>query len=113
MQNLIEVTMANNSKLYIENAVLVSPNNSDSLLIPAASGTSVIKQTEAMLKKSFEQIKEFSDHIATAIRNSSACPDEFDLEFGVKFSAEAGIVISSLNSEANVTIHMKWTNKQS
>ena len=108
-QSLIEITMADNSKLYIETTGFMSSGSEDPLLVPAASENSVVKRTEELLRKSFTQIKDFSDSIAASIKNSTVCPQEFELEFGVKFSADAGIVISSLSSEANITIRMKWT----
>jgi len=108
-QDLIEITMSDNSKLYIETTVLVPSDGEDSLLMPASSGNGVVKRTEKLLKKSFSQLTDFSNSIASAIKSSSLCPEELELEFGVKFAADAGIVISSLSSEANVTIRMKWT----
>ena len=81
-------------------------------MTPAASGDGVVRRTEDLLKKSFTQIKNFSDSIAASIRSSAVCPEEFELEFGVKFAADAGIVISSLSSEANVTIRMKWAKNE-
>lgn len=108
-QNWIEVTMDDQSKLYIETAGPILTETKDSLMVPAASESGTVKKTEELLKKSFTQIKRFSDGIAASIKGSDICPEEFELEFGVKFAADAGIVISSLSSEANVTIRMKWT----
>lgn len=108
-KNLIEITMPDNSKLYIETTSLMPSDSEDPLLVPASSGNGVIKRAEDLLKKSFLQIKNFSDSISSAIKSSEVCPEEFELEFGVKFAADAGIIISSLSSEANVTIRMKWT----
>ena len=39
-------------------------------------------------------------------------PDELELEFGIKFAADAGIIISSISSEANLTVKMKWNKEQ-
>lgn len=105
----IEVIMEDQSKLYIETTGSMPTGGEDSLMVPAASEGSIIKKTEELLEKSFAQIKRFSDGIATSIKNSDISPREFELEFGVKFAADAGIVISSISSEANVTIRMKWT----
>lgn len=111
-RNWIEVTMEDNSKLYIETAGPTLAEDEDPLMTPAASGDGVVRRTEDLLKKSFTQIKNFSDSIAASIRSSAVCPEEFELEFGVKFAADAGIVISSLSSEANVTIRMKWAKNE-
>lgn len=109
MQNLIEVTMEDNSKLYIETVGSMLSIGEDPLLAPAASEEGIVKRSEDLLKKAFAQIKTFSNSIATSLKNSAICPEEFELEFGVKFTADASIIISSLSSEANITIRMKWT----
>ena len=112
-RNWIEVTMEDNSKLYIETAGPALAEGEDPLMTPAASGDGVVRRTEDLLKKSFTQIKNFSVISRCSSGSVSAvCPEEFELEFGVKFAADAGIVISSLSSEANVTIRMKWAKNE-
>lgn len=108
-QNLIEVTMEDKSKLYIETTSHMLSVSGDPLIVPAASEEGVVKGAGDLLKRSFTQIKNFSDSIAASLKSSTICPREFELEFGVKFAADAGIIISSVSSEANITIRMKWT----
>jgi len=38
-------------------------------------------------------------------------PDEIDLAFGIKFSAKAGAILASVDSEATFKVSLKWTNK--
>ncbi|MCK7576896.1 MAG: hypothetical protein MZV65_14195 [Chromatiales bacterium] len=38
-------------------------------------------------------------------------PTEIGLEFGVKFSAKAGAIIASVDSEAVFKVSLKWSNK--
>lgn len=111
-QNLIEISMDNNTKFYIEAVQTPALDGNDPLLVPAASGDKVIKKTRDFLKDSITQIKGFSDNIAEAIEDSRMRPDELELEFGIKFAADAGIIISSISSEANLTVKMKWNKEQ-
>ena|SRR5271157_5192442 len=39
-------------------------------------------------------------------------PEEFSVEFGVKLSAEAGVVIASAAAEANLKVSVKWTKEK-
>jgi NTP-dependent ternary system trypsin peptidase co-occuring protein len=39
-------------------------------------------------------------------------PDEIGLEFGIKFSAKAGAILASVDSEATFKVSLKWTNKE-
>jgi len=114
MRNLIEISLDDSTKLYIEGIDNQISNNDDPLLIPVAAERNVIKKTKDFLDTSFCQIKNFSNSIAESIKSSDIRPDEFELEFAVKFSADAGIVISSISTEANITIKMTWNkNKES
>ena len=38
-------------------------------------------------------------------------PKEIQLEFGVKFSAKAGVIIASADSEMHFKVTVKWENK--
>lgn len=38
-------------------------------------------------------------------------PQEINLEFGIKFSAKAGVIFASADSEAAFKIALKWDNK--
>jgi Trypsin-co-occurring domain 1 len=39
-------------------------------------------------------------------------PEEFSVEFGVKLSAEAGVVIASTAAEANLKVRVEWKRKE-
>lgn len=107
--NIIEISMDNDTKLYIEAIHMPTLDDKDPLLVPVASEERVIKKTKNFLDDSLAQIKSFSNSIAESIKGADFCPDELELEFGVKFVADAGIIISSISSEANLTVKLKWS----
>lgn len=110
MKNLIEIVMDDGTKLYIEAINNEAFNADNSLKIPVASGERVVKRTSEFLESSFVQIKNYANSIIKSIKNTDIQPDEFEVEFAVNFSADLGIIISSISTEANVTIRMKWNN---
>jgi hypothetical protein len=81
----------------------------DSLFTQISSNGKTIQKTKDFLDNTFSQITAFSGKIADSIKNLDATPDEFEFEFAVKFSDDAGIIISSVSSEASITIKLKWT----
>lgn len=105
MSRLIEIPLDNDTKIYLETCGTI--DTSDDLIEPV-SGNRIIHETREFLSGTFEQIKLFSSGLAESIKGIDMQPDEFEVEFSVKFSANAGIIISSLNSEASMTIRMKW-----
>ena len=106
MKSLIEIPLDNGKNLYIE-TVIFNENN-DSSLVQATSSQKVIRKAKDYLSDSIEQIKWFADSISNSILDSNFCPDEFELGFAIKFSADASIIISTINTEANISVNLKW-----
>lgn len=46
--------------------------------------------------------------IASTFRNFADAPEEIEVEFGLKFSAQAGAFIASAETEANFQMRMVW-----
>lgn len=109
MCNFIEVKLDDNTKIYLETAKEDIKKNKTKhlyqLLIMENS-----RKSKEFLDNSFAQIKAFSSGIVNSIKSLDAAPDEFEVSFSVKFSADAGIIISSVSSEASITVKLKWTN---
>lgn len=103
MANLIEVQM-DNGRIFLETNMV---NDSEDLL-EHVSGNRIIKKTKSFLTDTFEQLKEFSNEISESINGIDLKPDEMEVEFAVKFSADAGIIVSSVGTEASITVKMKW-----
>jgi hypothetical protein len=72
------------------------------------SSGQVVQKTKSFLDDALGQIKAFSNGIANSIKSIDAKPDEFEVTFAVKFSANAGVIISSVSSEASISVKLKW-----
>jgi len=66
-----------------------------------------IETTKRMMEDSIENIGKMGATIVAKIRSTDP-PDEIDIQFGLKFSAEAGLVIANVSSETHLNISMKW-----
>lgn len=108
MKQLIEIDMDDNTKLYIETSGTQVPKNKDPMLMPVAAEKKVIRKAKDYLEKSFEQIRYFSNSVANSVKTSDLQPDEFEIEFAVKFANEAGVIISSISTESSIKIKLKW-----
>lgn len=109
MSNFIEVQLDDNTKIYLETAKDEIKKGDGGLFAPVASSGRVIEKAKDFLDSSFNQIKVFANGIADSIKNLDTAPDEIEVEFAVKFSADAGVIISSVSSEASITVKLKWT----
>lgn len=108
MSNFIEVRLDNNTTVYFETVKDDIQKVENGLFTPVASNGRIIEKTKDFLDATFNQIKTLSNEITNAINNIDVTPDEFEVEFGVKFAADAGIIISSISSEASITVKLKW-----
>jgi hypothetical protein len=50
--------------------------------------------------------------IVAQLRAAADWPDEVEIEFGVKLSADANAIIARTSAEANFTISLKWSREQ-
>jgi hypothetical protein len=51
--------------------------------------------------------------VIAAIEELSIRPREVEVEFGVKLTTEAGIIVSSAAAEANFRVRLKWSTARS
>ncbi|MGW2396355.1 CU044_2847 family protein [Kitasatospora sp. NPDC001664] len=63
--------------------------------------------------ETFEQalagVRSAAESALAVFRGGSLAPDEVELEFGVKLTAEAGALIAKTAAEAHLTVRLSWT----
>ncbi len=66
-------------------------------------------------KESFEsavaQVKPAVDVLMAQLRDLTRQPDDVSLEFGIKFTAEAGALIAKTALEGNIKVTLAWKSK--
>src|SRR5215469_2453508 len=69
------------------------------------------KSNDAM-NKAMDAIKEVSQRIHSTIVNieRDKRPGHVEVEFGIKFDAEFGVIVAKLTAEASMTVTMAWDN---
>ena len=109
MSNYIELNLDSETKIFLETESGYVKRGNDDFFTPVASNNRIIEKTKDFLENSIKQIKTFTGNISNSIQNLDAAPDELEVEFSVKFTADAGIIISSVGSETGITIKLKWS----
>lgn len=103
MARLIQIPLDETSDIFIETCD-VSTSDYDPMFEPA-SGTDILSKSKEYLDSLSSQIKTFSTEISSSIRGIA---DEVELEFSIKVGADSGIIISSVSTEATMTVTLKW-----
>jgi len=65
--------------------------------------------TQQAFEKAMGQLKPIAQTVMATLKELNN-PSEVAVEFGVKLSAETGVVIASAQAEANFKISLKWKN---
>ena len=97
MKHLMQFELDDGSPVYVEGEA----SEEDGARRRVARGERGVEQTG----------QRFTEAICKAFRGLEA-PQEIALEFGIKFKATVGVIITSVDSEATYRVTLKWSNKQ-
>src|SRR4051812_41682964 len=76
--------------------------------VTRGGSTDPFKDSEVAFDAAMAKLKPICAAIVKQAKEMIVQPDEFSVEFGVKLSAEAGVVIAKTAAEANLKISVKW-----
>lgn len=57
-------------------------------------------------------VKPAAEKLVAMLNGLARPPDEYEVEFGLKFSVGVGALIAKTSTDANFTIKLKWTPKR-
>lgn len=105
MKKIVEFQLEN-----LNESVLVEVNLSDER--PEESEVSRISDLTQKASQSFQNAlsiaKPVAETIISKLGHLSQRPDEVEVEFGLKLTANAGAIISSTGVDANFRVTLKW-----
>ncbi|MCR9253703.1 MAG: hypothetical protein NXI20_25030 [bacterium] len=98
--SIISFRTEENEEIFVESTI------SDSE--PVLAGKSANEKENGKFEQIIEKIKPIVEGIFKKIAQLPSKPAETKVEFGIKLSAKAGIVISSVDSQANFKVSLTW-----
>ena len=72
----------------------------------------VVETASVAFEQALAKLKPMCAAIVRQVRDAVEQPEEIAVEFGVKLSAEAGIILTSTSGEANLKISVKWKKQE-
>jgi hypothetical protein len=69
---------------------------------------SLARATSETLQDAMSHVRPALDVIAEGLRGMAHVPETVRVDFGIKLSAEAGVVVAKAASEANFTVSVEW-----
>lgn len=73
----------------------------------------IIQSAKESFDKALKPLKDVSNSIVNCIKDIAHSPEEVEVELGLKFTAKAGIILTSLDSEAHLRVVFTWKNEKS
>jgi hypothetical protein len=105
VKRLIEFSLGDGNTILVE---VEEPQASDRGQTLVSRHGKMVAQAKQSFEEAIDKIKPVAETIITKLRDLSELPDEVEVKFGVKMSAEAGVVLTSAGVEANYEITLKW-----
>lgn len=104
MKHLIEFPLEDGTTILVE----VDEPEPEGGLVRAARPGEVVARAQQSFEQSLDKVRPAAAAIIKKLRGLSDPPDEIEVEFGLKLSAEAGAIIAAAGIEANYTVTLKW-----
>jgi len=105
LKSIVEFPIENGGSVFVE--VSSQTEADDRISIPGWS----LHKAEQTLESALEKVKPIAQTIITKIRDLSEAPQEVEVKFGIKMSAELGAIVTSGKSEINYEITLKWKSR--
>ncbi len=72
----------------------------------------VAKKALDTLEASLEKLKPAASAIISKLRDLKDSPEQVAVEFGIKLSAAAGVILASSGAEANFKVTLSWKKEE-
>lgn len=102
MKQLIEFPLASGGFIVIE------VDEAEGGIVRATRPGEIVAKATETFENTLEKIKPAASAIIAKLRGLCDPPDEMEVEFGLKLSAEAGVVVAAAGAEANYKVTLKW-----
>jgi NTP-dependent ternary system trypsin peptidase co-occuring protein len=105
-------------KRYIEfpledgTTILVEVDEPEDGIVKASRGGEIVAKAQQTFENAMEKVKPAASAIINKLRGLSDAPDEVEVQFGLKMSAEAGAIVAAVGMEANYTVTLKWKKEE-
>ena len=103
MKRLVEFPLEDGTTMLVE----INEPEQGGLVKASRAGDAIVKAQQT-LEQSLEKVQPAAQFIIGQLRKLHDAPDEIEVAFGLKLSAEAGAVLAAGGIEANYTVTLKW-----
>jgi len=74
-----------------------------------SSAAAGVQRAAATFEEALSGVRAAAESALAVFRDGRLKPDEVEIEFGVKLSAEAGALIARTSADAHLTVKLSWS----
>ena len=108
MKRLIEYPLEDGGTILVE----VDEPEIEAGLVEAAIEDEIIARAQQSFEGALAIIRPTAATFVKNVKSIADKPDEIEVEFGIKLSAEAGAFLAAAGAEANFKITLTWKEKE-
>jgi hypothetical protein len=108
MAELVEFVSDDGSKVLVEVA-----DSAGRPVVRGPGADDLVTQASDSLDSVLARLGPVVKGVVTQLRAAADWPDEVQVEFAVKLSADSNVIIARAGGEANFRIALRWTREQS
>jgi hypothetical protein len=106
MKKLVEFPLESGGSIIVE----VDARSGEEGMIEAARPGELIQKASKTLEDALSKVTPAAEAIIKKLGDLAHKPDDIEIEFGLKLSAETDVIIASAAVEANYVVKLKWSN---
>lgn len=107
MKRLVEFPLEDGGTILVEVDV---PEEAG--MVPAGLGEGVPEKARQSFEAALDKVRPAAQTIIKKLRSLHDPPDEVEVEFGLKMSADAGALIAAAGVEANYKVTLTWKREE-
>lgn len=114
IENQQESTSSNDSNP--DNAILVEFTSGEGGLRPVGlfshkNQTELAEKSNRAVDSAMNTVKNMAQRVHSTVQRIENRPNNVEVEFGIKFDAEIGVIVAKARGEASMVVKLRWDNK--
>jgi hypothetical protein len=107
MKRVVEFKLDDDSPVFVE--IEDSEGSYGTQRVSRGGRNDGIEESDNRFTEAVARVRPAAELVLQSFREMNT-PDEIGLDFGIKFSAKAGAILASVDSEATFKVSLKWKN---
>lgn len=103
-KKLVEYKLEQSESILIE----VEETEIEKGRVPVSRKLGVPEEAKKEFEKALEEVRPAADIILQKLKDLNSKPENIEIEFGIKMSAQAGAFIAATGLEANFKVTLSW-----